>query len=84
MVSLQRKLYLPRIQMGSNIFPGGGGGWSNFSREVQILFSIETIYVVIFQGGGGDGVRTSGSAHVLIWSQTDSPPQSLVCFDAVR
>ena len=46
--SLQRWFYyrenytFPRIQRGSNIFQGGGGG-PTFSRGVQMLISIEPL-----------------------------------------
>ena len=71
MVLLLRKLYLYFTKDPDAVYyiPQGGGGCPTFSGGgggVQMLISIESIYVlVVFQGGGGclDPQSPSGSAH---------------------
>ena len=66
MVLLLRKLYyyFTKDPEGVRYFPGGGG-CQTFSREVQMLISLEThVHTFYFPGGGGSGPPTpSGSAH---------------------
>ena len=55
MVLLLRKLYyyFTKDPEGVRYFPGGGG-CQTFSREVQMLISLEThVHTFYFPGGGG-------------------------------